>query len=321
MSGKWVIVIIIVVGVLALVLQGKSDGSPFSFNPSFSNSNRHESVTSSPDRNNDGIIDSRERERALRNIENDARDLEELIQEAVATQNASIYRNKVVLKTGHAKEDEYRDEYVLLEADRDNTENITITGWRLKSLISGRGVTIGRGALVPIGNDRIEQLTPIVLEPGMEAIVATRALPGFTSFRTNICTGYWADQLPLQPRLSRDCPLLEDEFLPDFGISFSNFEEEDDYDACIDALEDVRRCQHESPRLNFEEEDAEDLCRDFIRDYSTYSSCVNLHQHDVVFLGDEWRIFLGGSKELWRNEREVIQLTDQVGRTVDLIEY
>ena len=62
-------------------------------------------------------------------------------------------------------------------------------------------------------------------------------------------------------------------------------------------------------------------CELFVEEDLTYNGCVENHQYDSDFYRNSWRIYLESSKLLWREEREIIKLLDQHGRTVDVIEY
>jgi hypothetical protein len=318
MSGKWIIIIVIALGIVSLTLNDPGD---FRFDLSPPRTNRDARLTEPADRNRDGIISEAERQAELRRIERELERVEKELAEALARERASPYSGQVTLESGGARASDYHDEYVIIRARSNNPAPITVTGWRLESPVTGTRIVIGKAARVPTGNRRRETLSPVVLEPGMEAIVATRAFIGRPSFRTNLCIGYFDQNISIRPRLPRDCPALENENLAAHGITFSAFEEEEDYDQCLDAIERVPRCTRATPRLNFIDEDDEERCEDFIREHTTYESCVALHRNDFDFLGDEWRIFLGKGEELWRNQREIITLLDTSNKVVDVVNY
>ncbi len=136
-----------------------------------------------------------------------------------------------------------------------------------------------------------------------------------SSFFTNKCTGYLEENHDFVPALFAQCPRLSEEDLDAFNISPNDFRDLDDYDMCIDAIEDVQSCREGHPS-----NDVPTRCKNFIRDYSDYSGCYELHRYDTDFLGDEWRIFLGETSDLWRSEREAVALIDENGKVVDVIE-
>lgn len=318
MSGKWLIIIIILLGIVSLTL-----GDPGEFQPGFSApfTIRGTRLSEPVDANGDGIISEAERQAELRRVERELEHVQETLDEALVAERASPYSGQVTLETGGARAADYHNEYITIRAKANNPAPITITGWRLESPITGIRVAIGKAAKVPVENRRQETLSPVVLEPGMKAVVATRSLISYTSFRTNLCTGYFGEHTTVRPSLPRDCPALEEENLAAHGITFSAFEEEADYHACRNAIERVPRCTRATPRLNLIEEDAEELCEDFMRENTTYGRCVELHRNDFDFLGDEWRLFVGASDDLWLDRREVVRLVDQNGKTVDAVSY
>ena len=94
------------------------------------------------------------------------------------------------------------------------------------------------------------------------------------------------------------------------------------------------RCEIDT--TDFDERDKDDelivdpelsnVCKDFIRNDLTYGGCVAFHENDSNFYDDEWRVYLGGTKQLWRkgtddDALEIIRLLDQNGLTVDLWRY
>jgi hypothetical protein len=319
MSGKWIIVIIIILGALSLTLGSREGGFHLNFAPPYSSPGA--SVSHPVDANGDGVISEEERQAELKRIERELKQVESALADALAAEHASPYKGQITLEEGSARDSDYHDEYVIIRAQSNNPAPITITGWRLESPITGTKVTISKAARLPTGNWRNETLSSIVLEPGMEAVVATRSLIGKVSFRTNLCTGYFDQNISIRPRLSYDCPLLKNENLSAHGITFGAFAEEEDYDLCRDAIDRVPRCTKATPRLALLDEDDETLCENFMRKYTTYENCVALHRNDFDFFGDEWRLFLGQGEDLWRDQREVIILTDQNGKTVDAVSY
>ncbi|MCI0619662.1 hypothetical protein L0Y40_01340 [Candidatus Wolfebacteria bacterium] len=319
MSGKWIIVIIIVLGILSLTLNDREGGFSLNLGAPYGSGNAR--LSQPVDANRDGVVSEAERQAELKRIERELERVEETLAEALAAERASPYKDQVVLESGSARDSDYHDEYVIVRTKPSNISPVTITGWHLMSPITGTRATIGSAAHLPTGNWRNETLSPIILDPGARVIIATRSFIGKTSFRTNLCTGYFDQNINIRPRLRRDCPALEDESLALHGIVFSAFNEEEDYDMCLDAIDRVPRCTETSPRLSFMDEDDEELCEDFIRENTTYERCVSLHRNDFDFLGDEWRVFIGVGEDLWRDQREVIILTDENGKTVDVVSY
>lgn len=271
------------------------------------------------DTNADGFISDEEyRQGEISRIADEVEELEDAVAEALENENRSPFSDMVTLSANGVRAERRNDEYVTLRANNRNTSSINITGWYVKSLVSERGGTIKKGVQLLDDNRPWHNEQDIYLAPGDTAIVTTGSAAGIaTSFLTNACVGYF-DRDRFTPSVRSSCPLLEDEDLDSFGLAYDDFRREDDYDACMNAIESVRSCQI----VRSPDRDLEDDCRDFIKEYSNYDGCVELHKDDPDFYGDEWRIFLGSSKnDLWRNEREAIGLYDSQGRLVDMVKY
>ena len=271
------------------------------------------------DDNNDGIVSDAEYRRGeLRRIEDEVEMIEKEVDTAVESQNRSIYYDVVSLSASGARAEQRNEEYLRINVDNDVESLINVTGWTVKSLVSGRGGKIGKG-VATLDEDRPWYgEKDILLAAGDEAIITTGGAAGIrTSFLTNKCMGYF-DNDRFTPGISMSCPLLENEDLEHFGLAYDDFRREREYDECIDAIESVSSCEI----VRSPDRDLVDDCRDFIRDYSNYDGCVELHQNDEDFYGDEWRIFLNSTRnDIWREEREAIGLFDRDGKVVDVVTY
>ncbi len=315
-------IIFIVIGGIFLVSYLQDSG--FSMNTSGNTNSSSElsdrdAYARSYDSNNDGVVSDNEYQQGeYARVEEELETLEEELAQALEDANASPYRDMVTLSTGNAYATDRGEEYVVLYTNGSNETPINITGWYLKSLLTKRGGTIGEGVRVIQSRQPWFSKDDIYLAPGDRAYVSSGGAAGIgTSFLTNICTGYLDTNQRFTPSLPQECPLLEDEDLARFDLAYNDFDDEDDYDACMDAIETIYSCEREQPDRNLTDE-----CKDFIREYATYDGCVDLHKNDSDFLGNEWRIFLGSSRnELWRSEREAIGLFDREGRVVDVVRY
>lgn len=271
------------------------------------------------DDNNDGVVSDAEYRRGeLRRIEDEVEMIEKEVDTAVESQNRSIYYDVVSLSASGARAEQRNEEYLRINVDNDVESLINVTGWTVKSLVSGRGGKIGKG-VATLDEDRPWYgEKDILLAAGDEAIITTGGAAGIrTSFLTNKCMGYF-DNDRFTPGISMSCPLLENEDLEHFGLAYDDFRREREYDECIDAIESVSSCEI----VRSPDRDLVDDCRDFIRDYSNYDGCVELHQNDEDFYGDEWRIFLNSTRnDIWREEREAIGLFDRDGKVVDVVTY
>lgn len=224
----------------------------------------------------------------------------------------SDYEKKVTIRksTAGVSKTSAEDEYITLTASRSNNEKISITGWRLESLISGEGFTIGGATEIYISGV-INSEPAIKLAPGETAIISTGRSPIGASFKTNKCTGYLEQFQDFSPRLSRQCPRPNDEF-DDFAVMPIN-----DF-TCDDIINRTNTCEMILGSLPI---GTSNQCSNFISQNINYTGCIKNHRDDLDFFGKEWRVYLGRSEEIWRKKREVIKLIDTQGKIVDTYTY
>lgn len=210
-------------------------------------------------------------------------------------------------RTG-ARENDPKKEYVEIVASRNNAEPVQITGWVLRSAVTGASVTIEKGVYLPYSG-RVNTEERIFLKPSETALIATGRSPIGTSFKLNMCTGYFEQFQDFTPFISKECPYAKDEDLP------TNMT-----DTCIDFIEKIPRCETyiKAFPLSFASDPA---CQEYIASNIHYNGCVGLHKNDVEFYKPEWRIFLGREQELWKEKRETILLLDNNGKLVDSVTY
>jgi len=250
--------------------------------------------------------------------------LTELAQEGVA----SPYRDLVSFSGGDPKERLVAEEYVRIRASRKLDSPINITGWQIESLITGVSYTIpGASALPFIGSVNSE--SPLLLDSGDTVIINSGRSPLGISFRNNMCTTYLDRFQRFTPRLPRQCPDPEDEFLEFSNIAPTGVRDED-YDQCRIYIDrNIDRCETVTKNLRARDTEGNfiieppltDQCISFIQNDLTYQGCVTNHRSDESFFDDEWRVFLGSFAELWREDDDVLRLLDQSGRIVDVWQY
>lgn len=271
------------------------------------------------DTNRDGVVSDEEfRQGELRRIADELEVLERAVTQAIENENKSPYADQVSLSASNARTTDRNREYLTISvrSNRDQTP-INITGWRIVSLVSERSVTIGKGVALLQGTRPWRDEQDIFIGPGERALISTAGAPGIaTGFLTNSCMGYFPRER-FYPNITGRCPLIADADLSAHNLAFNDFRREREYDACMDAIENVRSCEIvRSPDRSLTSE-----CRAFIRDYSNYDGCVELNKNKPDFYGKEWRIFLNISRDIWRAEREAIVLLDSNGGVVDLVRY
>jgi hypothetical protein len=246
--------------------------------------------------------------REIKKVEQELKEVEKALGEAREKAAESPFKGKIALEKANARRDDPKDEYVVLRASSDNKEDILITGWKLKSLITGKSAEIKEASLL-LFSGAAHRTEPIFLPPGGRVFVLTGRSPKGVSFRLNKCTGHFEQFQDFTPSLPKECPGVAKNILPAPPNALS--------DACLDYLERIPRCYTviELPWYLSPE------CQDFIRDNYNYSACVKQHKNDLDFYKNEWRVYLGRDQELWKEKREVIELVDANNKTVDAITY
>lgn len=244
----------------------------------------------------------------------------------------SPYAGTIRLSTGNARTTaQPYEEYVTL-VNR-GQQDVNITGWRLANGKGSRPIqnagndyfypsadlaVIGQGTefLNPTGGF---QVGDIVLKKGDKAVVTTGgpftqyafSIP--TSFRENICLGYLPD-FPFTPRVSPQCPSLASDPLTRTLT-----------DECYDYVRSLNRCENPTDRPTKKEREEFELlsnqCQSFIRERAGYASCVTQNVGRADFSINQWRVFLGKSREMWSNSRDTITLYDSSGLIVDQVSY
>lgn len=234
-----------------------------------------------------------------------ARD-EEAKRAAEAAQRSPHY-GKVSLSIASAREG-VQSEHIVLSA-RTST-GVQISGWSIQSSLTGARATIPLGSPL-YAHGALNGVRAVVLESGMSAIIATRVSPVGVSFLENRCTGYLAQVQDFEPPLANSCPSpaesmpLNEENLVRYGGD------------CIDHVRTIPHCTsqtHAPASLS-------KACHSFIANTFTYNGCAQAHRNESSFLLDTWRLYLGQSKELWRNDHDAIRVYDEYGRLVASVTY
>jgi hypothetical protein len=244
------------------------------------------------------------------------------------TSNVSPYKGKVYLSTGNASYAyQPNEEYVTL---RNSGGPVVITGWVLTNGKNTRPIenasqnyayTLSDSGMIGEGTEFLspegKYLTgPITMKSGDTAILTTGgpftsfklSIP--TSFRENICLGYFDRDYPWSPQLRLDCPTPSQD--PQIGTVTQE---------CYDYLRYTNRCE-DPEREDKEAFDAlRSPCKEYIRTRFTYDGCVATNRDKSGFSTSQWRVFLGKKFELWRKENEIISLYDVQGRLVDQVKY
>jgi len=276
---------------------------------------------------------SRAAEKEVRSVSAQLSDIERQLERARIEGIASPFQGLVGFDDGEPESQFAGHEYVTIRRARGgDDEGILVTGWMLESLVTGIRVPIGGASPLPFPG-RVNSEPPIRLRSGDELVIISGRSPIGTSFRLNRCTGYFDQFQNFTPELPHDCPSPVGEYRD--KVDPIGFEDEP-YEACLDYLaEHEKRCEIDT--IDLQERDRfrtliidpqpSPACLAFITTDLTYEGCVNNHQFDRNFFENEWRVYLGSSRQLWRNidedrhENEILRLLDQNGRVVDIWRY
>jgi hypothetical protein len=190
------------------------------------------------------------------------------------------------------------EEYIMIRAGYGNKNPVNITGWTLKNK-NNETIMIGYGTKLPYSADANKQ-EDIMLEPRDEATVITGKSPIGTSFRLNLCTGYFNQYQTFIPSLPQDCPA------PSQTPGLNDLAE----DSCISLIEGQSRCRVPTNLSNY----LSDACSGFITQHLNYSGCVNDYKNDKDFYSaHKWYVYLGRDNEFWRDTRGKVMLYDRLG--------
>lgn len=217
----------------------------------------------------------------------------------------SRYKGKVSLSASWAtRETDPQKEYVEISASYSNKEPISITGWTLKGR-QGFGATIGKGAYL-VYSAQLNTQDAVFLGPNDRAIIVTGHSPIGTSFRLNLCTGYFNQFQDFTPALPQDCPRISEKEIP---VNYP--------DACFDFVKSLSTCRMP---LTAVPPGAGNDCANFVSEKANYNGCVLTHKSEENFYKLGWRVYLGRDNELW-GTRDSITLFDNEGKIVDQASY
>ncbi len=295
--GILIIIAIIVIGIStggAIFKGGGFSGNPVStssgiYNGDSSSSGRQTSLS-----------------REINKVSRQADDLKITIDKFIENRNASVYKDKVSISTV-SRPGNFRS-YIRFSATNRIEEPILITGWKLRSAITGAEQIIGGASNLPYPNFQNEE--PIYLPARGKVVVTQIPSPINVSFRTNKCTGYFDQNENFVPSLERACP-APSENLPPLSVGFN--------EECLDFIERLPQC--EAPETNDIPDTLSYDCEYYIRNQINYNACVALHKNDRDFYRSEWRVFPKSARNNWLKDRDTIQLIDSVGKIVDTYSY
>ncbi len=203
-------------------------------------------------------------------------------------------------------------EYVVIEASRDLSAPITLTGWSLQSARSGARFPLPQATRTFVMG-QVPVFAPVQLEAGAQATITTGVSPVGTSFRINSCSGYLDQFQSFVPSLDTyACPQPADELPP----TLENYNAYGD--ACIAFVSGLPTCHFYTGTFAA---DISYQCKAFVQQALTYNGCVERNRWRPSFVTKDWRLFLGQPSEVWAHMHDVVRLLDNQGRTVDVWSY
>jgi hypothetical protein len=254
----------------------------------------------------------------IKTTESDIKNLAQNVNNEIDKSQHSPYYGKIKMSSVYGFFNFYNSdpdrEYIYLSTNLNKTETIKITGWYLKSDITSYYVVIGRAALLPFPFTKTE--SDVTLQSGDRVYLIKGFSPIGISFRTNKCTGYFAENRSFTPGIYSQCPLPKNEKLPTFSSDY------DRNDECLNIIDRIPQCTTINSQFIRDLPDTvPQSCKDYMLNQINYNTCVTLHFSDTDFPGNEYRIYLNKFGPLWRQRSDKIVLRDQNGLIVDSISY
>lgn len=202
-------------------------------------------------------------------------------------------------------------EYVLLRhggyfsSAGDKKQPIVLDGWTIEN-VSGNRLVIPKAVALP-GSDT--SASSIKLAEGDEIILVSGRSTYGSSFRENICTGYFAEFHSFTPPLSESCPEFSRDEIFKAGLN----------SACVEVIDNTLRCRQ--ARIGFEESAAGNECVAFAGAHLNYAGCLRDNRGKPDFLSPRWRAFLNRGETIWNPKHDRIILRDKDGLMVDEYSY
>ncbi len=204
-----------------------------------------------------------------------------------------------------AKKQNPNEEYVELIASRSNSNDVNISGWKLRNSV-GKEIEIKKADnLAYVGMLNNEE--DIMISPGNRIIISTGNSPIGVSFQVNKCSGYLEQFQNFNPLLTQNCP---------HPVDTAKNQSLDQ--SCISYISTLQECKVYTGQIP---EGLSSTCTDYIRDNINHNSCIDAHKNDNDFYSGQWRIFLGSDIELWNNTSDLIRLYDTNGNLIDSAAY
>lgn len=223
----------------------------------------------------------------------------------------SPLKKRVNIATVHTSDEGPEKEYVIMRRSgfspsaQVQKETIPIMGWTIEN---NKGIRhqIPSAFRIPSFDS---SPAPVELAEGDEVIITSSHPTSPTSFKENICTGYFNESHPFTPSLDESCPEFSRQDLQRQGLN----------SMCIDVIERTPRCRQVT--IGFEEAAAGNDCIAFSQSHLTYAGCVNDNRAKPDFFSNRWRVFLQRGSTLFDPVHDRVILRDKEGLIVDEYSY
>ncbi len=226
---------------------------------------------------------------------------------SISSKQTDVNLNKKVFigDVTNAKESNINNEFIELVASRTNTDDINISGWKLRNSL-GKEFIITKAVKINYSG-KLNTEEDIKVAPGERVIIISGFSPVGTSFKVNKCSGYLEQFQDFTPPLAQNCPNPQEDAKK---LSLES--------SCLTFLSTLPSCNIYTENIPIKLSSA---CTDYIYNKINYNSCLDIHKNDTDFYSGEWRIFLKENNELWNNTTDLIRLYDINDNLIDSIMY
>lgn len=233
-------------------------------------------ASQNPTSQNSGYSSNKSTEESINGAAQDIKILQENITKEIEASKRSPYYGKIRMSSiSGLYQNDPNKEYLTLYTNIGKNETIKITGWYLKSEVTGYSAVIGKAALLPYPSTNTE--SDVILQQGDRVYLTKGFSPINISFRTNECTGYFDQYRIFYPSLSLQCPRPQDEKLPTFSNVYDRIDE------CVALLQRIPRCTIASSAFIRDLPDTvSPACKTYITTKINYNTCVALHFGDTT---------------------------------------
>lgn len=194
-----------------------------------------------------------------------------------------------------------------LRAESENTEKVSITGWRIRG---NRKIDVYIPKAAPdYGISGLPTEETILLSPSDYVVFYSTQSPVGRNFRLNSCTGYLGNTNTFTPSLSRACPTP---YVNSELVTLSG--------NCQNFIRSLGTCPLiKANDINRFSGSNDAACR-AILDRFSYGVCYNAYHNDSRFFSHEWRVWLGNPMP-FDPQHDRILLYDASGFLVDQYIY